>query len=181
MPTFVIKTADRPDFTIKAYEYFLTRDNNFDFEDEESNTVASVPNASNIIAIVKDDNLFESDEDDVCLDCRFGEFLDSDDFREAVIDIVDSWHEIPDPPENEGGEESSKTEEETPPRKIELRRQKESGQESWGFVTRDGKAWVPCGGPGSASMALSLGVKDPIRTWYTWPLEETELIPEVVQ
>jgi hypothetical protein len=105
--------------------------------------VASFPINTTLSVVEADDawqDIFPNDEleieepetDDVCLGCRFEEFLDSEEFVNAVAeiaaDVVEEYHN-PD----------STTEEEMPPAMTVLKAvAKETGRVEFGFITPEG-------------------------------------------
>lgn len=114
MTEYIIKTDNNRNLVIEAdrYQYNAT-EGNYEFfkKDDKADTqkVATVTSRAFLAIVEKnaekadfyehyDVNQDEEDEtDDVCLDCRFAELLESEDFWNAVWEIVEAWHEPDDP------------------------------------------------------------------------------------
>ena len=106
MPKYIVKTINDRNLVIEADGY-ISRGDHFEFfvrKDETSTTVGSALKHS-VFAIVENDAIKDDfyyfddatpgedeDEDDVCLDCRFQEFLESKEFFDQVDSIVEFWH-----------------------------------------------------------------------------------------
>lgn len=174
MATYIIRPFDGPDFAIKAERYYSTGDV-YDFYngvDEKRTLVASV-NVHSTLAVFEEDAFEgiiddEDDSDDTCLDCRFQEFLESENFFSEVFDIITAWHE-PDEPEPETVYQAN-----TP-----------ISEGSWGFWYHDekeGDLFVPFGRLRSAEAEAGLVKhKEGKRDWFTHPLSETTPVPETIQ
>jgi hypothetical protein len=118
MPEFTVKTFDDRNLVIEADRY--TRNSTYDIEFlKDGNLVATIPNNTPILAIVANEaeksdhyHVYDWNEedakeevensDDVCLDCRNEEFLNSEEFWNAVWeiawDVAEAWNS---PPEEE--------------------------------------------------------------------------------
>jgi hypothetical protein len=104
MPKFTVISHNNHNLVIEAESATLLQDSDDYVFKTGSEVVAVVPKSSNILAVVKqaadisdfyfsdhqDDDEFPHPEetDDVCLDCRFDELLESQKFFNAVADIV---------------------------------------------------------------------------------------------
>ena len=114
MAKFTVLTFNDRNLVIEAERVSHNQGGDYVFI-AKGETVASIPNSPGIFAVVnqeakvadfyfaehQDDDTFappvcecectpefDDDTDDVCLDCRFEEFLDSQEFFNAVADIV---------------------------------------------------------------------------------------------
>ena len=56
MSKFHVLTYNDRNLVIEAETFFLNRDNEYEFEDEDGCAVASVPNSPNIFAVVRQEN-----------------------------------------------------------------------------------------------------------------------------
>ena len=188
MKTFYIKTVNDRNIVVEADLYRLPSPNgtqNFVFivgsEGEGYRVVASFPATPEILGVVEEDSLLadfyqtlgedeEEDEDlceDDCLECQAEELSDTDAFREAGWDLIETYHEPGETPETS----------DTP--KIEHR----------SFVDLITKEKVDAYGPvvnglffpfadvSSAEYALPSVVENP-ETWSSVPLDRTEVICE---
>ena len=111
MPEYLVTTHDNRNLIVESDYFEHNNSDSYDFfTKEEGKTrvlVASI-NAHSVLGVVEYEEAFKADfyddgpEDDepsdICLGCEFKELLGSEDFFNAVYDIVDSYHE-PDGPE----------------------------------------------------------------------------------
>ena len=180
----VLTTLDTPDFAIEADNFWRNRDSVYVFEDEDGDTIAEIPINPNILGVVEEDSLLEEvpedipedNPDDVCLDCRFKEFLDSPEFFDKVDDIVSFWHK-PNPDESPA--------EPPAPKGVDnltvYRAQNEQGRFFWGFNTPDGQ-FVPWREEyGSPRKGAEDGLKNylsGVRGFYMIPVSDVTPIPE---
>ena len=201
MATFYVKTQaslpslasvnDKPtspfsrSLVIEADKFETSPDfGTFDFYREHL-LVASVP-SRDVLAVVEEDAyqgdyLFDletepDDSDDVCLDCRFKEFLESEEFFNEVYEIVEAYHspddyeDVPDPlPE---------------PLTIYKAVAPVYPNGAWGFWYNDdtkGDVFVPFGmNRAYAETGLDQHTKG-TRDWRVTPLDKTTAIPETIQ
>jgi len=201
MATFYVKTQaslpslasvnDKPtspfsrSLVIEADKFETSPDfGTFDFYREHL-LVASVP-SRDVLAVVEEDAyqgdyLFDletepDDSDDVCLDCRFKEFLESEEFFNEVYEIVEAYHgpddygDVPDPlPE---------------PLTIYKAITPDYPNGAWGFWYNDdtkGDVFVPFGISRTyAETGLVAHIKG-TRWPVTTPLDKTTAIPETIQ
>jgi hypothetical protein len=117
---FTVLTHDNRNLVIEA-DRFVPTNTDYTFS-KDNHVVASVPFSPNLFAVVdqevegpdfyfadhSDDDTFglvsdEDETDDVCLDCRIAEFLNTQEGFNAVADIVYTLLE-PDENEPEGAE-----------------------------------------------------------------------------
>jgi hypothetical protein len=97
MPEYIVKTFKNRNLVIEADHFEATNGALYSFF-KEGILVASVP-VHAVFAVVEEvafredfysvDDLDEDDTDDVCKDCRFSEFLDSEEFFNTVYDAVE--------------------------------------------------------------------------------------------
>jgi hypothetical protein len=103
------------------------------------------------------------DSDDVCLDCRFSELLESEEFFDAVCKAYDVI------------QQADAESEELPT----IHKRKYRGDEYWGFLNDDGN-FVPFFSRLDAEDGWK--VRPELKTrWSTLPIHETELVKETVQ
>lgn len=107
MPDFIVTTVSDRNLIIKADKFGPSGDGGYAFF-TNGEIVAIVPHSPEILAIAEYDEAFQADfytyddpededeieTDDVCLDCRFAEFLESQEFASAVLDYVQIWHDL---------------------------------------------------------------------------------------
>jgi hypothetical protein len=118
MPEYTVKTVNDRNLVIEADSYALNYNQTaFEFSKDDK-VIASVLNNPNVFAIVETDSVLsdhysvydwnvedEKEElDDVCTNCRNQELFDSEEFWDAVWEVVEAWHE-PDEPETTPAEE----------------------------------------------------------------------------
>ena len=135
MAEYFVRTNSDRVFSVAADRYQLDPNGNaYDFV-KDGKTVASF-NSHSVLAVIEEDahqgefSPFDDDEDgtdDVCLGCRFNEFLESEEFYDAVSGIVDDWHE-PDAP----------TPSEVPAEQYPVEHWVSNGDHRWGFKTDKG-------------------------------------------
>ena len=146
---------------------FHAEDGDYNFYptlDEEGEPVFVIPAIQvRFIQRVEDD-----EPSDICLGCGVKELLGSEDFFNAVYDIVDSYHE-PDGPE---------------PLTVFQGQHGYGGFKSWGFWFFDDEqeicVFVPFGNRVNAEEGLQRH-KNGGRGWGTWPLSETTPVEETIQ
>ena len=210
MSKYVVKTPTDRNIIIETDDFYLNRDNVFVFTDEDGDVVANVPNTSNVIAIVEEDadindfyysdhegdDVFkanypaaappddETETDDVCLDCRLTEFLNSPEFFDKVDDIVSFWHEDANAQQEAPAPEVVPAETPAPKGVDNLtvyRAQNEQGQFFWGFNTPDGK-FVPwpeeCGFTRKNAEDGLTNYLSGVRGFYMIPVSDVTPIPE---
>ena len=179
MPEYLVTTHDNRNLIVESDYFEHNSPGSYDFfTKEEGKTrvlVASI-NAHSVLGVVEYEEAFKADfyddgpEDDepsdICLGCGVKELLGSDDFFNAVYDIVDSYHE-PDGPEP-----------------LTVFQGQYKGSKSWGFWFFDDKrevrVFVPFGARDYAEHGLQRH-KDGERNWGTWPLSETTPVEETIQ
>jgi len=187
MANYTVKTTDNRNLVIEADSYALDYTQTAYTFTKGDKTVATVPASPYVFAIVLDDNVEsdhyyvydwnEEDEkeaeideaDDVCLGCRFKEFLESEEFFSEVWDIVEAYHkpECPEPftvytaitPNSEDGELGF-----------------------WYHDDQKGDLFVPCG-TGANGETIIHKLKNGISTHplFTFPLSETTPVSETIQ
>ena len=195
MPDFIVTTVHDRNIILKADKFvddgcayqFLTN----------GLIVASVPKSPEILAVAEYDEAFQADfytyddptdeddedddeTDDVCLDCRFSEFLESQEFANTVLDYIQVWFDnnfgedpdfVPDAPPSEDKAEPT----------VQYRQQKSTGSKYYGFVW-PGHGFVHFSAKEYDENGAEYGLKmfkDGFRNWYTIPLSDTEIIEEV--
>jgi len=195
MAKYTVKTTDNRNLVIEADSYGLdyTR-TSYEFT-KDGNKVAAIPASPYVFAILLNDveesdyywvydwneeenkeNETETETDDVCLDCRFKEFLESEEFFNEVYEIVEAYHspddyeDVPDPlPE---------------PLTIYKAITPDYPNGAWGFWYNDdtkGDVFVPFGmNRAYAETGLDQHTKG-TRDWRVTPLDKTTLIPETIQ
>ena len=142
--------------------------------------VASI-NAGATFAVVEDDACLgsfypededpEDEEDDVCLDCRILELLDTEEFYEAVVGVIESHC---------GGREEDTPPEAEPPAPVEgpvipkVEHRKYNGEDIWGFVIPEG--FVYFYSPPNASYGLQRHLEG--KRWKSLPVSETTLVED---
>ena len=105
MANFIVKTHNNRNLVIEADDLVVGVDEYLFYTAHK--ILASVPKHPSILAVLEEDaeaddyyvDYDDSDEDetdDVCLDCRLEEFLDSDSFVDTVLRIVNAWREAND-------------------------------------------------------------------------------------
>jgi hypothetical protein len=137
MAEYFVRTNSDRVFSVAADRYQLDPNGNaYDFV-KDGKTVASF-NSHSVLAVIEEDahqgefSPFDDDEDgtdDVCLGCRFNEFLESEEFYDAVSGIVNGWHDpVPDAPPAP----------ENPPGPYPIEHWKTDDDEVWGIQTKHG-------------------------------------------
>jgi len=187
MAIYIVRTFDGPDLAIKA-DYYNTGGDTYEFRKKDGDTnitVASV-NLHSTLAIIEEDSFQgtiddETDSDDTCLDCRFQEFLESEEFFNEVYGIVEAYHspddygDVPDPlPE---------------PLTIYKATTPKFPEGAWGFWYADekkGDVFVPFGVARSSAVAGLKRHNNGERGWdnagwNTYPLSEATPVEEPVQ
>ena len=180
MPEYLVTTLDNRNLIVESDYFEHNNPGSYDFfTKEEGKTrvlVASI-NAHSVLGVVEYEEAFKADfyddgpEDDepsdICLGCGVKELLGSDDFFNAVYDIVDSYHE-PDGPEP-----------------LTVFQGQYKGSKSWGFWFFDDKrevrVFVPFGDRDHAEHGLQRHKDGERRNWGTWPLSETTPVEETIQ
>ena len=179
MPSYFVRTAADRILSITADSYLLDeRGAAYNFT-KDNRRVASL-NYHSVVGIFEEDvfegevSAFDGDDpeetDNVCLDCRFEEFLKSETFTDAVFEAVDFYNQcgVTDSPEPD-----FVPEEESP--LVEQRLQ--YGLPTYGVSFRN--KFYPFGNRVAAESYAELVAKDPTK--YTGlPLEECPLV-EVTQ
>jgi len=186
MPNYLVLTHDNRNLVIKADGFSVDRDSGtYQFINKKDGGPGTLVAAADqhVLAVIEQGNAFiddfydgedspNDDTDDVCLDCRFEEFLESEEFFDAVAEIVDGILEYRQEQANvaPGGT--------TVQPYVELRYIKTDGHKEWGFLTPEGwvgytndsddfKGWAESG-------VLEYQRGD--RNWIYTPVEETEVI-----
>jgi len=195
MAKYTVKTTDNRNLVIEADSYGLDyTQTSYEFT-KDGNKVATIPASPYVFAILLNDveesdyywvydwneeenkeNETETETDDVCLDCRFKEFLESEEFFNEVYEIVEAYHspddyeDVPDPlPE---------------PLTIYKAVAPDYPNGTWGFWYNDdtkGDVFVPFGISRTyAETGLVAHIKG-TRWPVTTPLDKTTAIPETIQ
>jgi hypothetical protein len=166
--------------------YSFTNNKAEDQAGVRGNQVAII-NAGATFAVVEDDALLGSfypedegpddqDQDDVCPDCQILELLDTEEFTEAVIDVIDSYCCAREEDEDTPPEDEPPTSQIPIVPKVEHR--KYVGGDIWGFVppsdtTRfvhySNEYYARCG-----AQKYAAGLYD----WSTIPVSETTLVED---
>ena len=167
MPTYYVKTIQGRDLLIEADRFFLSHENIYIFDNEDGDTIAEVPNSSNILAIVEEEALLGDyepgyeDDDELCDDCQEAE---EQAFANHVWDLIEIYDEHRNKPDA--------TPEPPVPRVYEATR---GGDTWWGF-DYDQK-FVYFSDEEGANWGLD-SYKNGERNWSTIPLAE---VTEVIQ
>lgn len=170
MPDYIVKTTDGRNLVIAAERYTYsegTGDYQFYAPNSPAQPVASVPKEG-VFAVVEFDTSLQAD----FYDDPDTSLLDSQEFVDAVSDIVDVWHEDLEDAEDQPADPEK-------PRVYFARRK--GGTEwgncwqggSWGFDTPGGFAPFP--NKEIAELYLS---QAEFTSFYTVPLEEVEEVHE---
>jgi hypothetical protein len=174
MPEYFVRTNSDRVICVKADSYGLDYTQRF-FDFKKGGNVLASFNTLDVLAII-DEEVFqgefsaiddEDETDDVCLDCRLQDFLESEDFFGEVWDIVEAWH-APDedtPPEAEEPIPQAKGSID-PTYPVEHWKRYVTGDEWWGFQTP--KGFVPFSFKDSAERNRHNVIKDLDGDWaYT--------------
>ena len=164
MPEYLVTTHDNRNLIVESDYFEHNNSDSYDFfTKEEGKTrvlVASI-NAHSVLGVVEYEEAFKADFYD-----DGPNLLGSEDFFNAVYDIVDSYHE-PDGPEP-----------------LTVFQGQYKGSKSWGFWFFDDKrevrVFVPFGDRVNAEDGLQRH-KNGERCWETWPLSETTPVEETIQ
>ena len=164
MPEYLVTTHDNRNLIVESDYFEHNNSDSYDFfTKEEGKTrvlVASI-NAHSVLGVVEYEEAFKADFYD-----DGPNLLGSEDFFNAVYDIVDSYHE-PDGPEP-----------------LTVFQGQYKGSKSWGFWFFDDEqeicVFVPFGDRDHAEHGLQRH-KDGERNWGTWPLSETTPVEETIQ
>ena len=200
MAKYTVKTTDNRNLVIEADSYGLDyTQTSYEFT-KDGNKVATIPASPYVFAILLNDveesdyywvydwneeenkeNETETETDDGCLDCRFQEFLESEEFFNEVYGIVEAYHspddygDVPDPlPE---------------PLTIYKATTPKFPEGAWGFWYADekkGDVFVPFGVARSSAEAGLKRHNNGERGWdnagwNTYPLSEATPVEEPVQ
>jgi hypothetical protein len=173
MPEYIVTTYQDRNQIIRAKQVFQNIDlGTFEFRDEDGVIVALVPQNGNLLSIVEFDEAYQADfydsytpadddpDDDVCLECQAEALADTDAFQEAVLGLIDAWHE--DEPDTDTGP------------KVEHRVNR--GLATWG-VTFDGK-FAPFGAEEAAGNLGLANYEENHGLWLTDPIEDCPLVEE---
>jgi hypothetical protein len=118
------------------------------------------------------DSEYEDDLDDTCLDCRFDEFLGSEEFFSAVYDAVEAILGEDEPdffPAPEAAEPEPKVEKRLVRGNVEYGFRAPCGWIGFGDISEDSYE--------TAANSMKM-YSEGVRGWYCVPVEETELVEE---
>ena len=177
---------------IEADSYALLSNGEYAFtnkteEPGAEHKVASV-NAGATFAVIEDDAFLGSfypddedldddeNEDDICLDCRIDELLESEDFYEAVVGVIESHC---------GGGDAEDTPLEAEPPvpevpgvpKVNHYRYKD-GAEFWGFVAPEDPTQIVDFSQETYAKTGASAYSQGCRAFFTIPVSETTLVED---
>jgi hypothetical protein len=163
MPEYFVRTNSDRVICIEAdtYGFDYTR-RFFDFK-KEGNVLASF-NSNDVLAII-DKTVYQgefsaiNDEESEDL---FREFLDSDEFLDAVYGVVEAWHE-PDTETPEEAEEPQGTAQSADHSYPIEHWKNDNGDETWGFWTDRGFVYFSY--EDGAEFGRNTQIKNPSQTW----------------
>ncbi len=165
MPEYLVTTHDNRNLIVESDYFEHNNSDSYDFFTKEvigkTRVLVASINAHSVLGVVEYEEAFKADFYD-----DGPNLLGSEDFFNAVYDIVDSYHE-PDGPEP-----------------LTVFQGQYKGSKSWGFWFFDDKrevrVFVPFGDRDRAEHGLQRH-KDGKRNWGTWPLSETTPVEETIQ
>jgi hypothetical protein len=165
--------------------YVFTNNKAEDQDGVRGHQVAIV-NAGATFAVVEDDALLGSfypddegpddqDQDDVCPDCRILELLDTEEFTEAVIDVIDSYCCAREEDEDTPPEDEPPTSQVPIVPKVEHRRN--IAGDLWGFVLPlDTTRFVGFSEEKYAKSGAQKYADGDHSDWFSLPVSETTLV-----
>ncbi len=165
MPEYLVTTHDNRNLIVESDYFEHNNSDSYDFFTKEvigkTRVLVASINAHSVLGVVEYEEAFKADFYD-----DGPNLLESEDFFNAVYDIVDSYHE-PDGPEP-----------------LTVFQGQYKGSKSWGFWFFDDKrevrVFVPFEDRDRAEHGLQRH-KDGERNWGTWPLSETTPVEETIQ